>query len=378
MQGRRFFIALALLLALPGLSGCSALFGKEGWFRDREDEYLKAQRTERMKVPEGLKATAVDDLLVIPPVERTTRPAVFEVPRPEPLTASKKREQVSIQRLGDRSWLLVEASPDEVWPALTEFWAVNGIGIDYQDATQGVQETVWLTGRGAQSTDLFRQLFSQFSRGAGQNTQDRFRVRLEHGVRPGTTEVHLLHKNVTHRDDTNTSSEALRWPEKSDNPGLEAGMLLEMQVHLARGTSRARTVSLLAQSLVGRPKATFVRGDDGIPALRLELEFDRAWAAVGQALTEAKLDVRDLDRSRAIYYVSMDGKKAEDAEPGFFDRMLGSDEEGMDPSLANALRLHLEQSSAGMVMVRVRKADGELAPADVSENLLNAVRENIS
>ncbi len=378
MQGRKLFTALLLVLALPGISGCSVLFGKEGWFRDREDEYLQAQRTERMKVPEGLQAPAIDDLLVIPPVERTTRPAEFEVPRPEPLTAAKKRERVSIQRLGDRSWLLVESAPDEVWPALTEFWAINGIGIDYQDATQGVQETVWLTGRGAQSTDLFRQLFSQFSRGSGQGTQDRFRVRLEHGVRPGTTEVHLLHKSVSNQDDVINSAGALRWPEKSDNAGLEAGMLLEMQVHLARGTSRARTVSLLAQSLVGRPKATFIRGDDGIPALRLELEFDRAWAAVGQALTEAKVDVRDLDRSRAIYYVSLDSKADESAEPGFLDRMLGDDGEQMDPSLADALRLHLEQDTGGMVMVRVRDADGALAPAEVSETLLNFIRENIS
>ncbi len=380
MQGRNFIGWICLCLALPGLTGCGALFGKEGWFRDREDEYLQAQKTPRMEVPPGLRTVAVDDLLVIPPVERTTRPAAFEVPRPETLGGSKKRERVSIQRLADRSWILVEAAPAEVWPAVNEFWEVNGIGIDYEDATQGVVETVWLSGRGAQSTDLFRQLFSQFSGAGSLETRDRFRMRLEHGVRPGTTEIHLLHKDISVNEHGAKSADALRWPEKSDNPGLEAGMLLELQVHLARGSSRARTVSLLAQSLVGRPKATFERGADGIPTLKLELEFDRAWAAVGQALTEARIDVRDLDRNNAIYYVVMDGESGSD-EPGFFGRMMGNEStqsENVDPALTNALRLHLDNTASGVVLVRVRDASGEMAPADVSENLLNIIRENIS
>lgn len=369
-----------LLATTTFLAGCQSLFGKEGWFRDREDDYLGSQRTERMQVPEGMETAAIDDLLVIPPVERTTRPAVFEVPRPEPL-GTQSREKVSIQRVGDRSWILVESYPAEVWPAVRDFFEVNGIGIDYESATQGVMETTWLTGRGAGSTDLFRQVFTQFVRDSNVETRDKFRVRLEHGVRMGSTEIHLLHKSVLARDNKVSGVDRLRWPQKSDHQGLEAGMLLEMQVHLARGSNRARTVSLLAQSLVGKPKAVYSRDTDGNPFLRLELDFNRAWAAVGQALKDAKVQVHDLNRSRATYLVSWEEGDA-DGEGGLLSRILpgGGDAEsedtGVDPD--RTYQLQLEDGDSGSIQVRVRDSKGAVAPIPVSETLLGLVKENLS
>ncbi len=370
-----------LVMATTFLSGCKALFGNEGWFRDREDDYLASKRTERMKVPDGMETAAIDDLLVIPRVERTTRPAVFEVPRPEPL-GTQSREKVSIQRVGDRSWILVESYPAEVWPAVRDFFEVNGISIDYESAAQGVMETGWLTGRGAGSTDLFRQVFTQFVRDPDVETRDKFRVRLEHGVRMGSTEIHLLHKSVMARDDKVSGVDRLRWPQKSDHPGLEAGMLLEMQVHLARGSNRARTVSLLAQSLVGKPKAVYARDADGNPVLRLELDFNRAWAAVGQALEDAEVRVHDLDRSRATYLVTWKDSGDGD-EGGLLSRILpggGDDdsdpEDTPDPALT--YQVHLESSDSGSIQVRVRDSKGAVAPVPVSETLLGLVKENLS
>lgn len=374
-------IAVAVLIgAIAGLSGCKSLFGQEGYLRDREDDYLKSSRSERMRVPEGKQAPAIDDLLVIPPAQKRARPAEFEVPRPDVL-GKQSREKVSVQSLGDRSWLLVEAAPSEVWPAMREFWELNGIELSYASAARGLMETVWLSGRGENSADLYRQLFSQFPGGKSGENLDKFRVRMEHGVRMGTTEVHLRHKSAAAGSQV-AAAGSVSWPDASDHPGLESGMLQEVQVHLARGANRARSVSLLAQSLVGKPKATYSRDAAGNPMLTLSLDFSRAWAAVGQALEDARLQVRDINRSSATYFVGFG--EIEDEE-GLLSRLLpgGGEEEASEAEiaakqLAEAYRMRLEEQADGGVVVRVFDASGALAAPDVSESLLSMVKEHIS
>lgn len=369
-------LMLSAILALPG---CKSLIGQEGYLRDREDDYLKSSRSERMRVPEGKQTPAIDDLLVIPPVEKAGRPAEFTVPRPDVL-GKQSREQVSVQTLGDRTWLLVESAPSEVWPAMREFWEVNGVELAYESAARGLMETVWLSGRGENSADLYRQLFSQFPGGKSGENLDKFRVRLEHGVRMGTTELHLRHKSAAAGSQV-AAAGSVSWPEASDHPGLESGMLQEMQVHLARGANRARSVSLLAQSLVGKPKAVYSRDVNGNPLLTLSLDFNRAWAAVGQALQDARLQVRDVNRSSATYYVGFG--EIEDEE-GLLSRILpGGDEPATEAEiaarqLAEAHRMRLEQQPDGGVVVRVYDASGALAEPVVSESLLSMVKEHIS
>lgn len=373
-------VSALLAVAFIGLSGCKSMFGQEGYLRDREDDYLESRRSERMQVPAGKQAPAIDDLLVIPPVAKTVRPGEFVVPRPDVL-GRQAREKVSLQRLGDRTWLFVESAPSEVWPALREFWALNGIELAYESAARGLMETVWLSGRGENTTDLYQQLFSQFPGGKSGENLDRFRVRLEHGVRMGTTEVHLRHKSAAAGSEV-AAAGSVSWPDGSDHPGLESGMLQEMQVHLARGTAKARSVSLLAQSLVGKPKAVYSRDSGGNPMLTLSLDFSRAWAAVGQALEDARLQVRDVNRSAATYYVGFG--EVEDEE-GLLARLLpgGGDDaeqkaEAEAKLLAAAYRMRLEEQPNGSVIVRVYDASGEFADPTSSESLLSLVKEHLS
>lgn len=55
---------------------------------------------------------------------------------------------------------------------------------------------------------------------------------------------------------------------------------------------------------------------NGYPVLMLDVPFDRAWQAVGEALPRLDgVKVDDLDRGRAVYFVQVDGQRNAAAQP---------------------------------------------------------------
>ena len=60
--------ALALLCTIFFLSSCS-LFDRDGWLRDRGDDYLGAKEIPPMQVPEELDDSSISEMFVIPPIE---------------------------------------------------------------------------------------------------------------------------------------------------------------------------------------------------------------------------------------------------------------------------------------------------------------------
>ena len=76
---------------------------------------------------------------------------------------------------------------------------------------------------------------------------------------------------------------------------LEADMLNEIGAYIAAKVAE-QTVSMVAQQIGSGAKSEVIRNTDGVPTLLLYLDQDRAWAAVGQALVRAEVDVTDQDR----------------------------------------------------------------------------------
>ena len=74
---------------MTGLSACSMLgvelFGDEGFFRDRQGDYLEAGSIPRIVVPDTLDSYIIDDLLVIPDLDATAEGTLVQAPRPRPL-----------------------------------------------------------------------------------------------------------------------------------------------------------------------------------------------------------------------------------------------------------------------------------------------------
>lgn len=373
------------LLCLAGLSGCGTLFGEEGYFRDRGDDYLKAESMPPMQVPENVDPNVLGQLYVIPDIRQAEYeyPREFVAPRPEALSSNVYSDNVKIQKLGDKRWIFVNASPSEVWPRVRNFLNSNGLQVARTDAPRGVIETSWLSFKDSPET------------------RDKYLLRIEQGVQPDSAEVHVTHLATPSESELPTQ---VNWPAQSSNAERESWMVDELAANLAAEIGSA-SASLLAQTIGGEEKIT-IAAKGGEPVLRMELQMIRAWATLNHALQQEGLQIVDEDSVAQIYYVQYaDPEKS----GGFFSGWFSRDESAEEYQVAELLKqmnladtptnreffpeeafapseqalqdvpgyLFAVNESEGVIEVVVRDAYGRALEPRAARELLGLVRRNL-
>lgn len=376
------FLAAGLSAFL--LSGCGFLFGDEGYFRDRSNDYLKARTLPPMQVPPEVDERVLGELYVIPEVATNDfDEQTFGVPRPEALSSNVFSDNVKIQRLGQERWIFVSASPSEVWPRVRNFLNANRLQVERTNAPQGLIETSWLNFRDSP------------------DTRDKYLVRIEQGVQPESTEIHVTHLSMP-RDATLPSQ--VEWPRTSSSAEREAWMVDELAVSLASEIGSA-SASLLAQTIGGSDKVSIV-ARDGEPVLRIELAMIRAWASLNHALRQEGLEIIDEVSKDGIYYVQY---RDPDEREGFFSGWFSRDDSAQHytvEELLNFMRLPdtpenrslfpaeafasggrapedlsgylvVVKEVEGAVEVFIRNAHGEVLDSRSARELLSMIRRNL-
>ncbi|MBB3168851.1 outer membrane protein assembly factor BamC [Simiduia aestuariiviva] len=309
-------------------SGCSWM-GND--FRDRSNDYLHAEPTQAIVVPEQFKVTSLDQLYVVPEVKSDDFDVAeeFETPRPQPLASNNFSESVKIQKLGERRWILVNSPPSEVWPRTRNFLATNRIQLVAADAVAGTIDTAWL----------------QFK--DSPDSRDRYRIFVEQGVQPDSTELHVRHQSAAPGEAVALDGP---WPAQSVNPEREAWMIDELAATLASEASNGAT-SLLAQNIGGNAKIS-VTSIDGEPVLRMALTYDRARATIAHALRQEGYTTFATDQDLGIFYVGW-AEPVDPEEEGWFSSLFSSAPEAQSTpySLTQVLtHLQLEDSPSNRVI----------------------------
>ena len=133
---KKIILISALTAVSIAVSGCGWLGGDKGMFRDRGDDYRRARVEKPLQIPAELGQYEGEQDFAIPEIARSAPLAgVFEAPRPAPLDGDPNAEQVRIRALDGTSWVLVEASPGEVWPRVRQFLNTNQLYVTRADAT---------------------------------------------------------------------------------------------------------------------------------------------------------------------------------------------------------------------------------------------------
>lgn len=300
--------ALLVCLTFP-LSGCGMFFGDEGLFRNRGGDYLKSDNLPPLVLDENLDRQALGELYPIPPITAADYDEsgdVYEVPRPLPLSANILQESVKIQKLGDKTWILMNVAPGEVWPRVRSFLNVNGLAVARADISSGVIETDWIQFK----TDL--------------TTYDRYRLQIDQGVQPDTSEIHIRHMSIPTDSQPSTG---LSWGDSSVNPERERWLLDELAATLASDTTEGGT-SLLAQAIGGSAKAGLVKLKNE-PVLSLRLDRARALGTLAHAVKQEGFTPYENDAATGIFYVHY--RKPDADGPGWFSRkwdsLFGASEE---------------------------------------------------
>lgn len=296
------FFTLILILGLCfSQTGCGWFFGEEGVFRNRSNNYLKADKIPPLVLPEGKSSASMGEIYPIPPISATDfgydSNMDNEIPRPLPLAANLREDKVRIQRVGGESWVLINAAPGELWPRIRNFLNVNGLNANYTNINKGIIETQWL----------------QFK--TDPDVQHVYRLQMDQGVQPETSEIHITHFSLPGGQPLPTE---INWPAKSTSSEKEKWLMDELAAALANDDTEGGT-SLLAQNIGGAVKANIgmLRTE---PVIYIRLDRVRALATLSFAAKKDGFVTFESNNKAGLFYVGY--KDPEDLKPGWFTRKL--------------------------------------------------------
>lgn len=362
-------IRSASLLALLLVSGCGWMNDDKGFFVNRDDDYIELEERPELVVPSDLQSARVADPYPIPRAPRQLNPEYypFKAPRPDAIFASDNRDEVRIQRLADRAWLVVPEDPTTVWPKVKQFLAENGISVASEMAEYGRLDTEWLDISRETYRDIIRTLIREAKEQDGfLEGRDRLLIKVEPGLREGTSEVYVRHEN-----------DALGLPSvgvvdlnsiRSLIPSAEIESLSEIGAYIAAKVSE-QTISMVATDNEGRVKSSVGRNAEGTPVLELRIDRERAWATVGQALTRAEVLVEAQDEIEGVYRVRIPEEVLTGEEKGWFSGMFNRGKAGHE------LQLHLQQAGANVYHVSVTDEDAAPVDREFGQEVLIMLRE---
>jgi len=308
-------IGCAIALAAAVLAGCS------GALEGKKIDYKSAGKLPPLEIPPDLAVPGNNNRYAVPEAtpgaaavfsqydqQRGSKPAA-----PAPSGVLPTFERVRVERGGTQRWLVVKATPEQIFPVVRDFWQENGFLIKIEEPAIGLLETDWAENRaklpiGGITGFLNKQLDVLTSL----PERDRFRTRLERGTEPGTTEVFLSHKGMAEvyykERDNNT-----RWQVRPSDPELEALMLGKLALRF--GVAKpADAVALVRGADKAPPRATVVKSATG-SSVKLNDGFDRAWRRVGLALDRVGFMVEDRNRAEGTYFVRYQDPEADSAKP---------------------------------------------------------------
>ena len=268
----------------------------------KEAQYKSSRSLPPLEVPPNLSSQGIQDAYLLPG-ENTQGSATLSNQQVASGTVQRsivlpQLTDVRVDRNGDKRWLVINAPAEAVWPTVRGFWLERGHLIRLEDPSVGIMETDWAENRADIPQGFIRNLLEKISTQLySAATRDKFRVRLERGIEPGTTELYLSHRGA----EEVAQGESFVWQPRPSDPELEAEMLNRMLVYF--GINREDATQILAKQTQQRERAHMVRANDGFTTLALDEDFSRAWRRTGLALDRVGFTVEDRDRSRGLYFV---------------------------------------------------------------------------
>ena len=386
---------LAVVLAVT--TGCS-LLNAINPFRKDETGYKAAQprAPQPLEVPPELTSPTMDDRYSIPdPRAQTTYSAYSQRPAAAagaPAVSSApavlpRFDNIKLERFGDQRWLVVKGDPEKIWPVVREFWIDNGYRLLRESPEIGLMETDWYEDRSKIPQDLVRRTIGRVLEGMySYPRRDKFRVRLEKGVEPGTTEIFVSNRNVEEVL-VGTNQDVTKWTSHPADRELEAEMLSRLMVKLGGGDTKVTTASAPLPGRRGAPPAppvneprNAVLENGGAGPLVVNDSFDRAWRRVGLALDRVGFTVEDRDRSKGLFYVRYIDPEADrqntKTDEGWLDKLKfwkSSPKVDTKPQY----RIHVADAGASMSQVQVQNASGAPESGSTGKRILSLLYDQL-
>ena len=256
------------------------------------------------------------------------------------------QEQFVVKKSSDDRWLLAAEPPGKLWPALKAHWEALGAQTEEHDTAAGLM-TVIFNANSAKS--------QQYMEANGLNKYGK-KIKLlasvEQGLKRRSSEIRILK--------IGSSSVPL---------GLQEKLLQGLSESLSSKKDSLDSYSLVAQKIGKVSKMAIVNDGTSDPYIRLNVSFERAWIAVGDALTSSKIPVVDLSRTDGIYFVNYSEEKE---EGGWLSGLFSNDDK-----LSDKYNFRVELVKKGEDIHILSKPSGEAKQQD-RIRLLNQILDHMS
>ncbi len=298
-------VAVTVVLAsVVGLSACSnnPFYGDEGIVRDKKQDYEAATTVPRIKVPDHLDSSSIQDLLVVPEVGTVAikQEGDFEVPRPSFFYAEAGNDVVNMARDGKEKYILVNEKPEDVWQKMTEFWSFNHLKLAVIDPQQGVMETSWIRDEPEESGFFTGLVKSVTFQGDDENRLDKLRVKLARDDDPNRTAIRMQHIRVTAEEEP----AAADWSKEETDVSYKSDMMYALLHYLSKATDSTTAVALKKRETQTELVTQLGRDADSNPVLKVVGDVDDVWASIGDAMDEAQMDVGSSNKEIGKYYLT--------------------------------------------------------------------------
>jgi len=371
---------MVYVLALTGLAGCSSISSmlEPG----RIDYKSEVKKTPTLEVPPDLTQLQRENRYALPVSnggtatastynqQQTTRPAEQAA-----TVAPKALSDVRVERDGSQRWLIVNQTPEVLWPQIKNFWQDNGFLISLDAPQTGVMETDWAENRAKIPQDFIRNSLGKiFDSLYSTGERDKFRTRLERRG-DGATEVYVSHRGAEEVL-TGTDKETTVWTARPSDPDLEAEFLSRLMVQLGVEGNRAKAAvsNVAAQS----SRAKMIKGANG-SYVQVDESFDRAWRRVGLALDRVGFTVEDRDRTQGLYFVRYvdQGDDAKNTEKkGFLSKLFSSNSKAEKDKAAARYRISVKGATDSS-QISVLNNDGKPEVSKTGEKILTLLNEQL-
>lgn len=365
------------------VSGCNSLNLLP---ESKKIDYKSAGKIPPLEVPPDLTAPSADDRYAVPDIS-STGSATFS-------TYNREREEqpqtygnssilpvakttAHIARSGTQRWLVVNQSPEDVWPVVKEFWQDLGFLIKVEAPDVGVMETDWAENRAKIPQDIIRSVLSTFLDSLYSTAErDKFRTRLERNE-SGVTEIYISHRGM---DEVlaDRSTQRTIWQPRPADPDLEAEMLarLMMRFGAEEDLARREVASVASGTTTVKEHAYMDKARGGV--LIVNESFDRAWRRVGLALDRVGFTVEDRDRSGGVYFVRYADPDLESRKAGEGEGILSKLAFWRSDTDSKAERYRIQVSEVGANSeVKVLNQDGTPDESGATNRILILLYEQL-
>jgi outer membrane protein assembly factor BamC len=373
---QRGLVVGALMLSLTGCGMVQSVVG------ETKVDYKSAKKASTLDVPPDLTQLSKDNRYTVPNNDRGVATASgYNAARPGAAAgpavssnevASTGNSAVRVERSGNQRWLVVQQTPEALWPQLKSFWEESGFTLAVDDATAGVMETEWNENRAKIPQDFIRSTLGKVFDGLySSGERDKYRTRLERNA-AGGTEIYISHRG-TQEVVTGAQSDSTMWTNRNSDPNLEAIFLAKLMTKLG-GTAdeaTARTsvdnAAVAAQhaTLVGEGTKRFIRTDEG---------FDRTWRRVGLALDRAGFTVEDRDRVNGVYFVRFVNDATDTRS--WFGKLFSSGPSEKDKD-AQRYHISVRSDAVNTTQVSVWTNDNKPDESPVGDKILTLLHEQL-